>query len=76
MENYERALRGFEAAALKDPGLGADTEVEKIICLLDKLENAMKVSKNIKFAPVYNNAIFIAEFNINYLCHIHRMAAT
>uniref|UniRef100_A0A0E0MWZ6 Tetratricopeptide repeat protein 5 OB fold domain-containing protein n=2 Tax=Oryza TaxID=4527 RepID=A0A0E0MWZ6_ORYRU len=26
LENYERALRGFEAAALKDPGLGADTE--------------------------------------------------
>ncbi|KAF8731302.1 hypothetical protein HU200_016356 [Digitaria exilis] len=42
LENYERALRGFEAAALKDPGLGADTEVEKIISLLDKLENAMK----------------------------------
>ncbi|OEL25109.1 Tetratricopeptide repeat protein 5 [Dichanthelium oligosanthes] len=42
LENYERALRGFEAAALKDPGLGADTEVQKIISLLDKLENAMK----------------------------------
>nr|CAB3451831.1 unnamed protein product [Digitaria exilis] len=52
LENYERALRGFEAAALKDPGLGADTEVEKIISLLDKLENAMKVSKNIKNAPM------------------------
>ncbi|TVU33772.1 hypothetical protein EJB05_15579 [Eragrostis curvula] len=42
LENYERALRGFEAAALKDPGLGADTEVQKIISLLDKIENAMK----------------------------------
>ncbi|CAN6222329.1 unnamed protein product [Urochloa humidicola] len=42
LENYERALRGFEAAALKDPGLGADREVQKIIGLLDKLENAMK----------------------------------
>lgn len=42
LENYERALRGFETAALKDPGLGADTEVQKIISLLDKLENAMK----------------------------------
>nr|TKW30292.1 hypothetical protein SEVIR_2G026500v2 [Setaria viridis] len=40
--NYERALRGFEAAALKDPGLGADREVQKIVSLLDKLENAMK----------------------------------
>ncbi|EES03034.1 hypothetical protein BDA96_03G186900 [Sorghum bicolor] len=42
LENYERALRGFEVAALKDPGLGADIEVQKIISLLDKLENAMK----------------------------------
>ncbi|CAN6212997.1 unnamed protein product, partial [Urochloa humidicola] len=42
LENYERALHGFEAAALKDPGLGADREVQKIISLLDKLENAMK----------------------------------
>jgi hypothetical protein len=45
LENYERALRGFEAAALKDPGLSADREVQKIISLLDKLENAMKVCK-------------------------------
>jgi len=45
LENYERALRGFEAAALKDPALGADREVQKIISLLDKLENAMKVCK-------------------------------
>jgi len=45
LENYERALRGFEAASLKDPGLGADREVQKIISLLDKLENAMKVCK-------------------------------
>ncbi|PWZ12173.1 hypothetical protein Zm00014a_013318 [Zea mays] len=42
LENYERALRGFEVAALKDPGLGANTEVQKIISLLDKLDNAMK----------------------------------
>ncbi|KAL6621181.1 hypothetical protein ACP70R_033613 [Stipagrostis hirtigluma subsp. patula] len=42
LENYERALRGFEAAALIDPGLGADTEFQKITSLLDKLETAMK----------------------------------
>ncbi|XP_020099366.1 tetratricopeptide repeat protein 5-like isoform X9 [Ananas comosus] len=42
LENYERALHGFEAAALKDPGLGADEEVKKIVTLLDKLEGSMK----------------------------------
>ncbi|XBI17646.1 hypothetical protein VPH35_059648 [Triticum aestivum] len=42
LENYESAIRGFEAAALKDPALRADIEVQKIINLLDKLENAMK----------------------------------
>ncbi|VAH60615.1 unnamed protein product [Triticum turgidum subsp. durum] len=42
LENYESALRGFEAAALKDPALRADIEVQKIINLLDKLENATK----------------------------------
>jgi hypothetical protein len=44
LENYERALSGFEAAALKDPDLGAGTEVQKITSLLDKLVNAMKVT--------------------------------
>ncbi|KAM3349168.1 hypothetical protein ACQJBY_022348 [Aegilops geniculata] len=43
LENYESAIRGFEAAALKDPALRADIEVQKIINLLDKLENATKV---------------------------------
>ncbi|KAM3349170.1 hypothetical protein ACQJBY_022348 [Aegilops geniculata] len=42
LENYESAIRGFEAAALKDPALRADIEVQKIINLLDKLENATK----------------------------------
>uniref|UniRef100_A0ACD5TCI9 Uncharacterized protein n=1 Tax=Avena sativa TaxID=4498 RepID=A0ACD5TCI9_AVESA len=42
LENFERALSGFEAAALKDPDLGADTEIQKITSLLDKLVNAMK----------------------------------
>ncbi|KAJ6799008.1 tetratricopeptide repeat protein 5-like isoform X1 [Iris pallida] len=42
LENYERALRGFEAAALKDPGLNADVEVQKIINLLDKLESLIR----------------------------------
>ncbi|XP_020571556.1 tetratricopeptide repeat protein 5-like isoform X2 [Phalaenopsis equestris] len=42
LENYERALHGFEAAASKDPGLHAENEVHKIMLLLDKLENSLK----------------------------------
>ncbi|XP_034227890.1 tetratricopeptide repeat protein 5-like isoform X2 [Prunus dulcis] len=42
LENYERALTGFEAAALKDPGLSAMEEVQKIVNLLDKLDNLLR----------------------------------
>nr|XP_029121755.1 tetratricopeptide repeat protein 5 isoform X3 [Elaeis guineensis] len=42
LENYERALHGFESAALKDPSLNAHEEVQKIINLLDKIESSMK----------------------------------
>lgn len=43
MENYERALSGFEAAASKDPSLIATEEVEKMVHLLDKLESLLRV---------------------------------
>lgn len=43
LENYERALSGFEAAALKDPSLNAAEEVQKIVSLLDKIENLLRV---------------------------------
>nr|POE65403.1 tetratricopeptide repeat protein 5 [Quercus suber] len=42
LENYERALCGFEAAASKDPGLNATEEVQKMVNLLDKLENMLR----------------------------------
>ncbi|KAH8496086.1 hypothetical protein H0E87_019030 [Populus deltoides] len=42
LENYERALSGFEAAALKDPSLNATEEVQKMVNLLDKLENLLR----------------------------------
>ncbi|CAJ1977442.1 unnamed protein product [Sphenostylis stenocarpa] len=42
LENYQRALSGFEAAALKDPGLNATEEVQKIVSLLDKVDNLLK----------------------------------
>lgn len=43
LENYERALSGFEAAALRDPGLNATEEVQKIIRLLDKIDSSLRV---------------------------------
>ncbi|KAK7280381.1 hypothetical protein RJT34_25445 [Clitoria ternatea] len=42
LENYQRALSGYEAAALKDPGLNAAEEVQKIVNLLDKVDNLLK----------------------------------
>ncbi|KAL2542451.1 Uncharacterized protein Adt_03429 [Abeliophyllum distichum] len=41
LENYERALSGFEAAALTDPGLNAMEEVQKMVHLLDKIESLL-----------------------------------
>ncbi|CAA2981828.1 tetratricopeptide repeat 5-like [Olea europaea subsp. europaea] len=41
LENYERALSGFEAAALKDPGLNAMEEVQNMVHLLDKIESLL-----------------------------------
>ncbi|XP_074309421.1 uncharacterized protein LOC141643923 [Silene latifolia] len=46
LENYERALSGFEAAAKIDPSLNASGEVTNIIGLLDELESLLtKVTK-------------------------------
>ncbi|TXG57258.1 hypothetical protein EZV62_018571 [Acer yangbiense] len=42
LENYERALSGFEAAALKDPSLNATEEVQMIVNLLDKIDNLLR----------------------------------
>ena len=39
LEDYERALRGFEAASVRDPGLHADHEVNKLVSLLGQLED-------------------------------------
>ncbi|KAL6573765.1 hypothetical protein OROHE_002224 [Orobanche hederae] len=48
LENYEKALSGFEAAALKDPGLNAMEEVQKIVRLLDKIESLLRGQIKVK----------------------------
>ncbi|KAM0055806.1 putative tetratricopeptide repeat protein 5, OB [Helianthus debilis subsp. tardiflorus] len=42
LENYERALSGFEAAASIDPCLNATEEIQKMINLFDKLDRLLK----------------------------------
>ncbi|KAJ7540012.1 hypothetical protein O6H91_11G118700 [Diphasiastrum complanatum] len=39
LEDFERALKSFEAAGLRDPGLHADEEINKLVKLLAKLED-------------------------------------
>ncbi|GAU24332.1 hypothetical protein TSUD_49210 [Trifolium subterraneum] len=62
LENYERALSGFEAAALKDPGLNAAEEVQKIVNLLDKVDNLLRV--NVRAKRVASLAASLAVVNL------------
>lgn len=48
LEDYERALKGFQAASLRDPGLHADEEVDKLVKLLAKLEDSVVNKGRIK----------------------------
>lgn len=63
LENYERALSGFEAAASKDPGLNAGEEVQNIVHLLDKLESLLRVSTymNLKVLCIRIHIVFCAK---------------
>ncbi|KAL3654459.1 hypothetical protein CASFOL_004140 [Castilleja foliolosa] len=63
LENYERALSGFEAAALRDPGLNAMEEVEKIIRLLDKIESLLRGQT--KFKRLASLASSLSSVNLN-----------
>lgn len=48
LEDYKRALKGFEAASLRDPGLNAEEQVEKLVKLLSKLEDSTANKGRIK----------------------------
>ncbi|KAI9088549.1 hypothetical protein K1719_029663 [Acacia pycnantha] len=64
LENYERALSGFEAAALKDPSLNAAEEVQKIVSLLDKLDNLTR-GGHLKAKRMASLASSLATVNLN-----------
>ncbi|KAL2904731.1 Tetratricopeptide repeat protein 5 [Bienertia sinuspersici] len=42
LENYDKALNGYEAACKIDPGLKESGEVQKMVGLLDKLDSLLK----------------------------------
>ncbi|XP_027095306.1 uncharacterized protein [Coffea arabica] len=67
LENYERALTGFEAAALKDPGLNATEEVEKIVHLLDKLESLLKGQTKAKRLASLASSLSTVNVNPSYI---------
>ncbi|XP_020522848.1 tetratricopeptide repeat protein 5-like isoform X2 [Amborella trichopoda] len=47
-EKYDAALRGFEAAALQNPSLNTDKIIEKIIKILDKLNDSVTNKGHLK----------------------------
>ncbi|KAM4084911.1 hypothetical protein ACB094_08G168600 [Castanea mollissima] len=66
LENYERALSGFEAAALKDPGLNATEEVQKMVNLLDKLENMLRGHARSKRLASLSSSLAAVNLNSSY----------
>lgn len=66
LENYDRALSGFEAAALKDPSLNASEEVEKMVNLLNKLENLLRGLSRTKRLAFLASTIGAVNLNSSY----------
>ncbi|KAJ4821887.1 hypothetical protein Tsubulata_048536 [Turnera subulata] len=66
LENYERALSGFEAAALKDPSLDATTEVQNIFNLLNKLENLLRGHGRTKRLASLTSSLEAANLNSSH----------
>lgn len=66
LENYDRALSGFEAAALKDPSLSATREVHKMVNLLDKLDNMLKAHAKIRRGASLPSSVDAVSSNFSY----------
>nr|KAJ0201414.1 hypothetical protein LSAT_V11C600307540 [Lactuca sativa] len=67
LENYERALSGFEAATSKDPCLNVTKEVKKVVNLFDKLDTLLKASFYLCYKPflfkIQENCILNIQIN-------------
>ncbi|XP_062020598.1 uncharacterized protein LOC133736985 isoform X2 [Rosa rugosa] len=66
LENYEMAFTGFETAALKDPGLNATEEVQKIVNLLDKLDNLLRGHARSKRLASLASSLAVVNLNSSY----------
>ncbi|XP_038891369.1 tetratricopeptide repeat protein 5-like [Benincasa hispida] len=66
LENYDRALSGFEAAALKDPSLSAIREVQKMVNLLDKLDNMLKAHTKTRRGASLPSSVDALSSNFSY----------
>ncbi|CAL0320774.1 unnamed protein product [Lupinus luteus] len=66
LENYQKALSGFEAAALKDPGLNAAEEVQKIVNLLDKVDNLLRGHVRVKRIASLASSLSAVNLNLSY----------
>ncbi|KAI3717502.1 hypothetical protein L1987_69158 [Smallanthus sonchifolius] len=66
LENYERALSGFEAAASIDPCLNAAEEVQKMINLFDKLGSLLKGQIKAKRLASLTSSLQEVQLNPSY----------
>ncbi|KAJ8447639.1 hypothetical protein Cgig2_031693 [Carnegiea gigantea] len=66
LENYEKALSGFDAAAKIDPGLNASEEVQKIVHLLDKLDSLLKGPTKAKRLASLVSSLAAVDVNPSY----------
>lgn len=66
LENYERALTGFEAAALMDPGLNAMEDTRMMVLLLDKLDYLLRGQVKAKRLSSLSSSLATVDLSHSY----------
>ncbi|XP_016456021.1 uncharacterized protein LOC107780028 [Nicotiana tabacum] len=66
LENYERALTGFEAAALMDPGLNAVEDARMMVLLLDKLDYLLRGQSKAKRLSSLSSSLATVDLSPSY----------